>query len=90
MGVIGSYVNNLQLRRTPLSRLEWSYEASSMAYVVRDAEMGYMLGYITEEMAYGTIFTKESLLASWIWRISSLCIGAPEGSEPLLVPVKQK
>jgi hypothetical protein len=90
MRAIGSYINNLQLRQRPMSVLEWAYEWSSEAYVVRDAETGYMLGYITVEMAYGTIFTHESLLASWIWRVSDCCIEGPSCPEPLLVPVGQK
>lgn len=90
MSVIGSYINNLQLRRTPLSALEWRYEPMSEAYVARDAETGLMMAYITKECAFGTVFTTESLVSSWIWRVSTLCIGAPEGSEPNLVLIDQK
>lgn len=90
MGVIGSYVNNLQLRRLPLSALEWEYDELSEAFVVHDTESGLMLGYMTRECAHTTVFTHESLIASWIWRVSALCIDAPEGSEPNLVPVDRK
>lgn len=90
MGVIGSYINNLQLRRMPLSDLEWRYEPMSEAYVARSAESGLMMAYITRECAYETIFTTESLVSSWIWRVSALCIGGPEGSEPPLELLNQK
>lgn len=85
MGGIGSYINNLQLRRMPLSALVWRYEADVEAYVARSAETGLMMAYMTKEMAHMTVFTQESLVMNWIWRVSRDCIGASVGSEPVLV-----
>lgn len=80
-GLIGSYVDVPRLRETNVSDLQWKYDSASEAWWVRDGD-GITASYITREMVELTIFTPESILANWIWRVSSWCIGGPTDPEP--------
>lgn len=86
----GSLVVAHELRRCSLNDLSWFFDVGSEAWWVRHATEGITLAYITHEMAHAVIFTPESLLANWIWRICRECSDFDDSPEPNLVLVDRK
>lgn len=74
-----------KLRYCKVSELAWLYDAQCEAWMVRHADTGEMLAYITREMVENVVFTPESVLAEWIWRVSRNCEDGSSENEPSLV-----
>ena len=85
MRAVGSYLFAAELRKTKVSDLSWTWDQLSQAWYVRRACDGLMLAYITVESVCYVVFTAESTISNWIWRVCNRCIDGPEDSEPDLV-----